>query len=320
MANLNELLTEKYRPKSLDEIALPKRLKDMLSRGIQTNLLLYGTQGTGKTSTAKLMVKQFGHSYIYINCSKETGIDTIREKISQFCMTSSLIGGTNTHKVVIMDEMDGMSTQAYQALRGCIEEFACNTRFVATCNFISKVPEPIQSRFECISFDFDGDELLEVKRNCILRIKYICDNEGVGISKDAAASLIKNNFPDMRSIVNKIQTCILQGITYIEEGDIAKYNSECTDIFNLVLDTNDPVGNYKKLMENYATKVDEALNSLGREFIEYIIATRQDLVKYIPYLTVIAAKYQFQKFNCIDPCVCLLACVYEMQQTLRQQI
>lgn len=320
MVNLNELLTEKYRPKTLDEIALPKRLKDMLSKGIQTNLLLYGTQGTGKTSTAKLMVKQFGHSYIYINCSKETGIDTIREKISQFCMTSSLIGGTNTHKVVIMDEMDGMSTQAYQALRGCIEEFACNTRFVATCNFLSKVPEPIQSRFECISFDFEGDELLEVKKRCALRIKEICDNEGIGIEKEAVSSLIKHNFPDMRSIVNKIQTCILQGITYIEDGGIAKYNSECTDIFDLVIGSNDPVANYKMLMGNYSTKVDEVLNSLGREFTEYIISTRQDLVKYIPYLTVVCAKYQFQNGQCIDPCVCMLACVYEMQQVLRQQI
>lgn len=320
MANLTELLTEKYRPKTLDEIALPKRLKDMLSKGIQTNILLYGTQGTGKTSTAKLMVKQFGHSYIYINCSKETGIDTIREKISQFCMTSSLIGGNNTLKVVIMDEMDGMSAQAYQALRGCIEEFACNTRFVATCNFLSKVPEPIQSRFECISFDFEDDELIEVKKKCAFRIKHICDNEGVSIEKDAISSLLKNNFPDMRSIVNKLQTCILQGITEIKADDIAKYNSECTDVFDLVLNSNDPVENYKMLVSNYSNKVDEVLNSLGREFIEYITSSRHDLVKFIPYLTVICAKYQNQKFQCIDPVICMLACVYEMQQTIRQQI
>jgi len=317
---MKELLTEKYRPKTLDEIALPERVKNILKNGIQTNLLLYGTQGTGKTSTAKLMVKSFKHQYIYINCSKETGIDTIREKISNFCMTSSLMSGGNGLKVVIMDEMDGMSAQAYQALRGCIEEFACNTRFVATCNFISKVPEPIQSRFECISFDFDTSETLEVKKQYVYRIKEICDTEGIKIDKEAISMLMKNNFPDMRSIVNKLQSMIVQGIDHITIEHVSKTNSECTDIFDLVINTTDPVENYKMIVSNYSTKIDEALNSLGKEFIEYITSSNPDLIKYIPHITIIAAKYQSQKNMCIDPVICLLACVYEMQQTIHQKI
>ena len=317
---MKELLTEKYRPKTLDEIALPERVKNILKNGIQSNLLLYGTQGTGKTSTAKLMVKSFGHSYIYINCSKETGIDTIRDKISNFCMASSLMSSGNGLKVVIMDEMDGMSAQAYQALRGCIEEFACNTRFVATCNFLSKVPEPIQSRFECISFDFDSDETLEVKKMYARRIKHICDSEDIEIDKDAVSMLIKNNFPDMRSVVNKLQSMIIQEVDHITAEHVAKTNSECTDIFDLVINSNDPVANYRMIAGNYGTKVDEALDSLGKEFIEYIIASKPNLVRYIPHITIIAAKYQSQKNNCIDPVVCLLACVYEMQQTIRQQL
>jgi replication factor C small subunit len=317
---MKELLTEKYRPKTLDEIALPERVKNILKNGIQTNLLLYGTQGTGKTSTAKLMVKSFKHSYIYINCSKETGIDTIREKISNFCMSSSLMSGGNGLKVVIMDEMDGMSAQAYQALRGCIEEFACNTRFVATCNFVSKVPEPIQSRFECISFDFDSEETLEVKKQYAKRIKHICDNEGIGIDKEAISMLMKNNFPDMRSIVNKLQSMIIQNVEHITVENVSKTNSECTDIFDLVINTTDPVENYKMIVGNYSTKIDEALNSLGKEFIEYITSSKPDLVKFIPHITIIAAKYQSQKNMCIDPVVCLLACVYEMQQTIHQKL
>ena len=304
----------------MDEIALPKRVKDMLHNGIQSNLLLYGTQGTGKTSTAKLMVKQFGHNYIYINCSKETGIDTIREKISKFCMSSSLMYGNNNLKVVIMDEMDGMSAQAYQALRGCIEEFACNTRFVATCNFLSKVPEPIQSRFECISFDFDNDEMMEVKKQYVLRIKHICDTEGVTIDKEAVSALMKNNFPDMRSIVNKLQSMIIREIDHITAEDVSKSNSTCTAIFDLVTGSNDPVNNYKVLVGEYGSKIDEALNSLGKEFIEYIISSKPELIPFIPHLTICAAKYQSQKNNCIDPVVCLLACVYEMQQTIQQKI
>ena len=317
---MKELLTEKYRPKTLDEIALPERVKNILKNGIQSNLLLYGTQGTGKTSTAKLMVKSFGHSYIYINCSKETGIDTIRDKISNFCMTSSLMSGGNGLKVVIMDEMDGMSAQAYQALRGCIEEFACNTRFVATCNFVTKVPEPIQSRFECISFDFDSEETLEVKKQYAKRIKQICDNEGIGIDKEAISMLMRNNFPDMRSIVNKLQSMIIQNVGHITADNVSKTNSECTDIFDLIINSSDPVANYKTVVSSYGTKVDEVLDSLGREFIEYITSSKPDLIKFIPHITIIAAKYQSQKNMCIDPVVCLLACVYEMQQTIKQKL
>lgn len=317
---MKELLTEKYRPKSLDEIALPKRVKDILQSGIQSNILLYGTQGTGKTSTAKLMVKQFGHSYTYINCSKETGIDTIRDKISNFCASSSLMSSKNGLKVVIMDEMDGMSAQAYQALRGCIEEFACNTRFVATCNFMSKVPEPIQSRFECISFDFDNEEMLEVKKQYVMRIKHICDNEGIEIDKEAISALIKNNFPDMRSIVNKLQSMIIQNVSSITAEHVSKTNSACTDIFDLVINGTDPVENYRILVSDYNNKVDEVLNSLGKEFIEYIINSHQELNAFIPHITICVAKYQSQKNNCIDPVVCMLACVYELQQTIHQKL
>lgn len=317
---MKELLTEKYRPKTLDEIALPQRVKRILLNGIQTNILLYGTQGTGKTSTAKLMVKQYMHAYLYINCSKETGIEIIRDKISKFCMSSSLMTNKDNLKVVIMDEIDGMSQQAYQALRASIEEFACNTRFIATCNFLSKVPEPIQSRFDCISFDFDNDEMMEVKRQYALRIKQICDEEGVGIDKDAVSILIKNNFPDMRSIINKLQSMIIQGIGSITSETVAKNNSECTDIFDLVINNNDSVNNYKVLVGEYAGKTDEVLNSLGKEFIEYIIDSHPELVKFIPYITIISAKYQAQKNQCIDPVICMLACVYEIQQTIHQKI
>lgn len=317
---MKELLTEKYRPKTLDDIVLPKRVKNMFQNGIQANILLYGTPGTGKTSTAKLMVKQFGHQHLYINCSKETGIDTIRDKISNFCMSSSLMMNREKLKVVIMDEMDGMSQQAYQALRASIEEFACNTRFVATCNFLSKVPEPIQSRFECVSFDFEHEELKEVKKLCALRIKHICDNEGIEIDVDAIVSLMKNNFPDMRSIVTKLQSMIIQGITHVTIEDVTKNNSECTDIFDLVINSNDPVNNYRVLVGTYGSKTDEVLNALGKEFIEYIISSHPELTKFIPYITIITAKYQSQKNNCIDPVICMLACVYEIQQTLHQQI
>lgn len=316
---MNELFTEKYRPVNLKQIALPARIKSFLEKGVQTNLLFYGSQGTGKTSTAKLLVKQFQHNYIYINCSKETGIDTIREKITNFCSSASFLHSQNT-KVVIMDEMDGMSLQAYQALRGCIEEFACNTRFIATCNFISKVPEPIQSRFECISFDFDTDETKEVKIQFIDTIRSICEEELMSIDNAAINILLKTNYPDMRSIVNKLQVLKTQGLSHIKKEDVSKYNSSFTNVFDLVINGCDPVENYRVLVSEYAGKTDEVLNSLGREFTEYIINNHPTLTSFIPHLTITAAKYQNQKFNSIDTVVCMLACVYEMQLIIQKKV
>lgn len=312
-------MTEKYRPKNLDEVALPKRIKSLLEGGIKTNLMFYGTQGSGKTSTAKLMVKQYGNSYLYINCSSETGIDTVREKITNFCETQSLVGGTDKLKIVLLDEFDGMSTSSYQALRGCIETYAYNTRFVATCNFISKVPDPIKSRFTTISFDFEGDELADVKKQMFLRVKHICDNEGVEIDKDAVAYLVKHNYPDYRSLVNKLQTLILQDVKHITLDCVSTVSTEYNDVYELVLGKPDTVNNYKALVGEYGNKVDDVLNSLGRDFIDYIITSKPELVRVVPHIAITVAKYQNQKFSVIDPVLSMLACVYELQNIVNQK-
>lgn len=314
-----ELLTEKYRPKNLDEIALPKRVKDFLEGGIQTNLMLYGTQGSGKTSTAKLMVKQYGNSYKYINCSSETGIDTVRETITSFCETQSLTGNRNELKIVLLDEFDGMSAASYNALRGCIEKYAMNTRFVATCNYISKIPDPMKSRFTCISFDFEGDELMEVKKQMFVRIKHICDNEGVGIEKDAVAYLVKHNYPDYRSIVNKLQTLILQGVENITVKEVSAAQSEYDGVYKLATGVQDPQNNYTVLAGEYGNAVDDVLNALGQGFIEYIIREKPEYIRFIPHVTITVAKYQNMRFSTIDPVVTMLACVFELQEIFKNE-
>lgn len=314
-----ELLTEKYRPKNLDEIALPKRVKDFLEGGIKTNIMLYGTQGSGKTSTAKLMVRQYGNSHLYINCSSETGIDTVRDKITSFCETQSFVGKRDELKVVLLDEFDGMSAASYNALRGCIEKYAVNTRFVATCNFIGKIPDPMKSRFTLISFDFEGEELDEVKKQMFARIKHICDNEGIGIDKYAVAHLVRNNYPDYRSIVNKIQTFILQGVKNITVDDLSATHTEYGGIYEIVTGGQDPVENYKALSGEYGNKVDDVLNALGKDFIEYIIHEKPDYTRFIPHISITVAKYQNQRFAVIDPVITMLACVFELQEIFKSK-
>jgi replication-associated recombination protein RarA len=314
---MKELLTEKYRPQSLDEIALPARLKNNFKDGIVQNMLFYGTQGAGKTSLAKLLCKQFGNSCLYINCSSETGIDTVRERICNYCETASLVADKGKLKIVLLDEFDNMSAGSYAALRGVIEKYASNTRFVATCNFINKVPDPIQSRFVKISFDFEGDELVEVKKQMVFRLRHICKEEGLNMDDKAIAYLIKHDYPDYRKIINKMQQLMMldKNGEPITVEDVTTTTHKFTEVYDIVLSGSpEPAENYKAIANVYRNKVDDVVASLGLPFIQYIMDTRPDLVRFIPHVTIINAKYQAQLGDVIDPMVSLLALVFELQE------
>ena len=177
------LWTEKYRPSKLEDLIVPERIYKKLEKGVYQNMLFHGGPGSGKTSSAKILSK--GHPYLYINCSSETGVDTVRVKISEFCSTLSLLDGERKLKVVILDEFDGVSDQYMKALRGTIEQFHMSARFIATCNYFNKIPDNIQSRFECINFDFSDEEETEILKSYLRRIYEICKAEGMEIEKEA---------------------------------------------------------------------------------------------------------------------------------------
>ena len=162
--NLKSILwEEKYRPQNLKELIVPQRIRTIFEKGVVQSMLLYGTAGIGKTSAAKAICKQFQHNTLYLNMSETTGVDTIRETIMDFAMNQSVLHYDNPIKVVILDEMDGMSQQAYAALRATMEKCSVNTRFIGTCNYIEKIPDPIQSRFLMIDFNFTSEEMKEIQ-------------------------------------------------------------------------------------------------------------------------------------------------------------
>ena len=168
MQSLNQLFTEKYRPKNLKELILPDAVMNKFKDGLVQNMLFAGSPGTGKTSCAKAVVNQFELPYLYINASTDTSVDVIRTRIIDFCSTVSIMDKPGTFKVVILDEVDGVSDQFFKALRATMEQFASNSRFIATCNYINKLPDPILSRFEVINFDFDKEEETELTNLSIL--------------------------------------------------------------------------------------------------------------------------------------------------------
>ena len=310
---IQALFTEKYRPKNLEDLILPERVMSKFENGLTQNMLLAGSPGTGKTSTAKAIVNQFGLPYLYINASTDTSVDVIRTRITDFCSTMSILDDQGKFKVVILDEVDGVSDQFFKALRATMEQFASNSRFIATCNYVNKIPDPILSRFEVINFDFDKAEENELTKKYIRRVYDICGKEGMTIEKPALVEFVKRNFPDLRTTLNKLQGYKTQGTQNITIDDVKKFNSVYKDMFDLIFNQMDPVVNYKYIVGEYSNRVDDVLQTLGQEFIEYIQTEKPQNARHIPQIAICVAEHQAQRTLVIDPVITLLSCVYKIQ-------
>jgi len=313
----NALFTEKYRPKNLSDLILPERVMSKFKDGLTQNVLFAGSPGTGKTSTAKAIINQFELPYLYINASTDTSVEVIRTRITDFCSTMSILDDRNKFKVVILDEVDGVSDQFFKALRATMEQFAGNSRFIATCNYINKLPDPILSRFEVINFDFDKSEELELTKKYIKRIHEICAKEEMTIEKPALVEFVRRNFPDLRTTLNKLQGYKSQGTLSISIDDVKRFNSVYKDVFDLIFNETDPVKNYKLLVSEYSNRIDEVLQSLGSDFVEYIQTERPNHVKCVPQIIIAVAEHQAQRVNVIDPVITMLSCVYTLQTIIR---
>ena len=314
----NILWTEAYRPQNLKQLIIPQRIRTIFENGVVQSMLFHGTAGIGKTSAAKAICKQFGHNTLYLNCSDTNGVDTIRDTIMDFAMNQSILHYDNPIKVVIMDEMDGLSNQAFNALRATMEKCAANTRFIGTCNYIQKIIDPIKSRFQLIDFNFTSEEIKEIRMGQYKRIMEICKKEGLNIEKTAAIKMVQTYFPDFRSIVNHLQRFKLEGKPYIKEEDIKSIESEYEELYEMILTKNDPVKNYEFVMKNYSNCVPEVISSLGNPFMTYLLKKQSPAVKYMPTIAILNAKYQMNLKNCIDPVVVLLAHIFELQQEIQK--
>ena len=201
---MNLPLCEKYRPKTFDEVIGVSdldKIKTLISDvTTMPNFLFYGSPGTGKTSCAKVMIDAIKPiDVLRINGSDTTGVDTIRDKVYNFMTSMSSI--PNKPKLVWIEEFDFMSPSAFAALRGMIEQYMKNARFICTANFLYKIPEPIQSRFAI--FEFKQSNIEEIEK----RLKYICDTEVIKYDKDVLLEVIRKLNFDIRSCINYIQLC-----------------------------------------------------------------------------------------------------------------
>jgi replication factor C small subunit len=205
MNNYQDLWVQKYAPKTLDDLVLSDENRDFFSKinDDTPHLLLYGNAGTGKTTLAKIIVNDILKcQYLYINASDENGVDTIRNKVTSFSQTRSLDG---KKKVIILDEFCGTTAEAQRILRNVMEEYASTTRFILTANYINRIIEPIQSR--CLLFN-----IVPKIDQTVLRCFTILKQENIEIeSERELITYVKNNFPDMRRIINDLQMFSITG-------------------------------------------------------------------------------------------------------------
>ena len=260
--NLNALWCEKYRPTKLDDLILSDRNRDIIGsfKDEIPNLLFVGTPGTGKTTAARIIVNNIlGCDYLYINASDETGIDTIRYKVTNFSQTKSFDGKV---KVVVLDESDFLTAQAQAALRNTMESFAKYTRFILTANHKHKIIPALQSR--CQSLDIKPTIEDAVKR-CynILKLEGI---EVDDLQKKKFVELVRANFPDLRKTINEIQKNCINNVLCITNISV---DTELLDnIFNGIK-KKDTITLRKYLIENEDRFYND-YDSLLRSFLNYI--------------------------------------------------
>ena len=309
--NTDFLWVEQYRPKTIDDCILPDSLKTLfksfIKKGELSNLLFSGTPGIGKTTVAKALCEELNCDWIMINGSEEGGIDVLRNKIKNFASTVSLSGGK---KVVILDEADYLNPQSTQpALRGFVEEFHKNCRFILTCNFKNRIIEPLHSRFSNIEFKVNPKDKPKLATKLFERAVYILKEQNISYEEKVLAELIKKHFPDFRKLINELQRYSVSGtidagiLVNVSDENLKSLlthlkNKEFSDMRKWVVNNldNDPVKIFRKIYDTLYSNLEPST---------------------IPHAVLIIADYQYKSAFVADQEINLVACLTELMSQVK---
>lgn len=304
------LWVEKYRPRKIADTILPTNLKKtfqaIVDSGELPNMLLSGTAGLGKTTVAKAMCNELQLDYIIVNGSEEGNIDTLRGKIKQFASSVSLQGG---YKVVILDEADYLNPQSTQpALRGFIEEFANNCRFILTCNFKNRIIEPLHSRCSVYEFNTSKKDMAELAAQFMKRLRTILDSEQVTYDNATVANLITKYAPDWRRVLNEAQRYSISG--GIDAGILLATGADSyAQLFQFLKDKD-----FKKMRAWVVNHIDVDTVSIFRSLYDKMYDNVQP--QSIPQLVLILAEYQYKDAFVADHELNTVACLTEIMASV----
>lgn len=278
-----EVWTEKYRPDTLDEIVgqekIVERLKAFEEQGTIPHLMFAGPAGTGKTTSAVALAKdlygdKWKQNFMETNASDERGIDVVREKIKDFARTKPVDA---EYKIIFLDEADALTTDAQQALRRTMEQFSSNARFILSCNYSSKIIDPIQSR--CAVFRFNRLENEEVEKY----ITRVAEGEGFKISREAIDAVLRVAGGDLRRVTNILQTAAMQKDKIEGEDIYGAAASLKPDEINEILDKAlagdflDARDQLSDIMINRGLDGQDVINAIHREVMDLDISEKGKL-------------------------------------------
>tara|TARA_B100001971_G_scaffold155275_1_gene144699 strand:+ start:1371 stop:2309 length:939 start_codon:yes stop_codon:yes gene_type:complete len=303
----NTLWVEKFRPTKIEDCILPEEIKTMFQSIVDSreipNLLLTGSPGIGKTTVAKALCNQLDCDWLMINGSDEGRmIDTLRTTVVNYASTVSLSGGK---KVIIIDEADYMNKDSVQpALRGVIEEFSKNCRFIFTCNFKNRIIPALHSRCSVVDFTINKDDKPHLGMEMLDNIKRILDEEGVKYDGRVLADLILKYFPDFRRVINELQKYSLNGI--IDDGILKQSSDENFNELFISLKGKDFSGMRKWVAQN----IDNDHVRLYRQI--YDTLNNRFEKKSIPQAVLLIADYSYKSAFVADQEVNMVACLTEL--------
>lgn len=210
----HSLWTERYRPDTLTGYigneSLKAKIARMIADGDIPHLLLSGPAGTGKTTMAKMLVKNIDCDHLYINASDENNVETIRTKVKSFASTV----GFRSMKIIILDEADYITINGQAALRNIMETFSRSTRFILTCNYVERIIDPIVSRTQ--QFHVVPPTMIEVAKH----VAGILKQENVEYQASDVKLLVDAHYPDIRKIINEAQLNVSDGVLTLDVEEI----------------------------------------------------------------------------------------------------
>jgi replication factor C subunit 3/5 len=301
---------EKYRPNTIEEIVGNTQVISILDNMVQKNslphIILFGSSGTGKTSTVlafakKIYGKLYKHMILELNGSDDRGINVVREQIKEFCSTNNnlykMFSKKNIYKLVILDEVDSMTLDGQFALRRIIENYTEHTRFCLICNYITKITPALRSRclafrFEPLSTDFIMDKLYD-----------IMDKEKIDLDDKIIDKIVVKSNGDLRKSIN-----ILQCLSTFSK--INKKNNDITLIFNMINEkdidilmkelkgTDDFINKFNKIKKIIDEK-EYNLTEIILSIVEHLVAEKKSTLN-IKSIIKELSKLELKTYNNID--------------------
>ena len=297
--NHHGLLNEKYRPLTLDKFVgndtLKTQLQKFLDQNDIVNMLFYGPAGCGKTTLAKLIVKNLDCDHLMLNASDERGIETIRDKVSGFASAASF----KPLKVVILDEADFLTIQAQASLRNVIETFSRTTRFILTCNYIERIIDPLQSRCQTLKV------IPPTKSDVAKHIAWIMGEENISFEVEDLKTVVNQFYPDLRKCLNTIQLSTHNNSLIIDKNVLVSSNY----MTSILKELSKPKPNWREIRQIIANSGSQDFEELFRYLYDnasvYAEGSEGMVAIYIN-------EYSYQANFRIDKEICAMALIAKL--------